>query len=76
MKILFITSSRLGDAVLSTSILHTLEKHDKNLDVTIVSGSLPANLFKAIPFCKKNHCDEKKIFLASLVSALEEGLPL
>ncbi|MBX9977216.1 MAG: glycosyltransferase family 9 protein [Alphaproteobacteria bacterium] len=62
MKILFITSSRLGDAILSTSILHYLEKKYPFLDVTVVCGSLPADLFRTIPFCSKVIILDKKPF--------------
>ncbi len=62
MKILFITSSRLGDAVLSTSILHYLEKKYPFLDVTVACGSLPADLFRDIPFCTNVIVIDKKPF--------------
>jgi ADP-heptose:LPS heptosyltransferase len=51
MNILFITSSRIGDAVLSTVILHYLEKKSPDLKVTVVCGELTTHLFKNIPFC-------------------------
>ena len=62
MKVLFISSSRLGDAILSTSVLHYLEKHYKHLEVTVACGKLPAPLFKSIPFCKEVHILEKKSY--------------
>jgi len=49
MRILFITSSRIGDAVLSTGLLaHLLERHP-GARVTVVSGPEPAELFAAVP---------------------------
>lgn len=45
MKILFITSTRIGDAVLSTSVLHRFLNDYPYADVTIACGSLPASLF-------------------------------
>ncbi len=60
MKVLFITSSRLGDAILSTSLLHYLEKKYPFLDVTVVCGSLPADLFRPIPFCSSVILMDKK----------------
>jgi len=49
MKILFITSTRIGDAVLSTGILnHLIETHE-NAEITLVCGPLPASLFEGFP---------------------------
>lgn len=49
MKILFITSNRIGDCVLSTGLLgHLLEMHD-GASVTIACGPVPAPLFRAVP---------------------------
>lgn len=47
--ILFITSNRLGDAVLSTGALaHVMEKWP-GVPVTVACGPLPAPLFEAVP---------------------------
>ncbi|NYZ16367.1 glycosyltransferase family 9 protein [Azospirillum sp. RWY-5-1] len=49
MRILFITSNRLGDAVLSTGLLaHLVERH-RDARVTVACGPLPAPLFRAVP---------------------------
>ncbi len=49
MKILFITSNRIGDCVLSTGLLaHLLEVHP-GASVTIACGPSPAPLFRAVP---------------------------
>ncbi len=49
MKILFITSTRIGDAVLSTGILnHLIQTHD-DADITLVCGPLPATMFEGFP---------------------------
>lgn len=49
MRILFITSTRIGDAILSTGLLNYLmEKHPK-AQVTIACGSLAAPLFQHFP---------------------------
>ncbi|AWK89245.1 glycosyltransferase family 9 protein [Azospirillum thermophilum] len=49
MRILFITSNRLGDAVLSTGLLaHLVERHP-GAALTIACGPLPAPLFRAVP---------------------------
>lgn len=49
VKILFITSNRIGDAVLSTGVLgHLLEAHPEAC-ITIACGPAPAPLFRAVP---------------------------
>ena len=49
VKILFITSNRIGDAVLSTGLLaYLLEKHP-DARVTVACGPAPAPLFHAVP---------------------------
>ncbi len=49
MNVLFITSSRIGDAVLSTGLLaHILQKHP-DARLTVVCGPLPAALFEGLP---------------------------
>ena len=61
-RILFITSNRLGDAVLSTGILNHLWQHEPDAKVTIACGHLPSSLFAGypllddlIPFRKEKH---------------------
>lgn len=49
MRILFITSNRLGDAVLSTGLLSHLIEHHPGARLTIACGPLPAPLFRAVP---------------------------
>lgn len=49
MNLLFITSTRLGDAIISTTVLnHVLEQHP-HARVTIACGRLPAALFEDLP---------------------------
>src|SRR5690348_11880497 len=49
MRILFITATRIGDAVLSTGLLgHLLERHPGAL-LTIAAGAPAAPLFAAVP---------------------------
>jgi ADP-heptose:LPS heptosyltransferase len=49
MTLLFITSTRIGDAVLSTGLLgHLIEAHP-GMRVTVACGALPAPLFQAVP---------------------------
>ena len=49
MKILFVTATRIGDAVLSTGILsHLLERHP-GARVTVAAGPVAAPLFEGVP---------------------------
>lgn len=47
---MFITSTRLGDAVLSAGLLQALHERYPNAKVTVVAGGLPAPLFRSCPF--------------------------
>lgn len=49
MNILFITASRIGDAVLTTGILDYLYKQYPEADYTIVCGPLCTSLFEGFP---------------------------
>lgn len=49
MKILFITSNRLGDAVLSTGLLDYMIKTYDDASITVACGTLPASLFEGMP---------------------------
>lgn len=49
MRILFITSNQLGDAVLSTGLLAHLVERYPSARFTVVCGDLPASLFGAAP---------------------------
>lgn len=49
MKVLFITSSRLGDAVLSTGLIDHIVTAYPAARLTIVCGSLPAPIFDGVP---------------------------
>lgn len=46
---LFVTSNRLGDAVLTTGILHYMIEQEPDIPVTVVCGALPADIFESIP---------------------------
>lgn len=49
MRILFITATRVGDAVLSTGLLkHLIDSHS-GARVTVACGSAAASLFEAVP---------------------------
>jgi heptosyltransferase III len=49
MKILFITSNRLGDAVLSTGLLSKLVERHPEARLTIACGPYASGLFRAVP---------------------------
>ena len=49
MSILFVTSTRVGDAVLSTGVLRRLLDQHPDHGVTIACGPAPASLFGAVP---------------------------
>lgn len=49
MNILFVTSTRIGDAVLSTGLLSHLVATHPGARITIACGPLPAPLFAAVP---------------------------
>ncbi|MGH1456945.1 MAG: glycosyltransferase family 9 protein [Alphaproteobacteria bacterium] len=48
-RILFITSSRIGDAVLSSGLLNYIYQHAPNAKVTIVCAPLVVSLFEGFP---------------------------
>lgn len=48
-RILFITSNRLGDAVLSTGVLNYILQNHPDAKVTVACGHLPATLFAGFP---------------------------
>ena len=49
MRVLFITATRLGDAVLSTGLLDHLLRHEPGARFTIVCGPVAAGLFERLP---------------------------
>lgn len=53
MKILFITHTRIGDAVMSTGLLRHLVETCPAARFTIVCGPLAAPLFAAVPNCDR-----------------------
>lgn len=52
-KILFITCSRIGDAVLTTSVLNYIHQEFPSAQVTIVVDPLPAPLFSNYPLLER-----------------------
>ncbi|MFN3460642.1 MAG: glycosyltransferase family 9 protein [Oceanibaculum sp.] len=62
MNLLFITSNRLGDAVLSMGLLSALAARHPDARITVVCGPLPAPLFahqpgvvRVLPLAKRRH---------------------
>jgi len=53
MRILFITSNRIGDAILSSGILSYLIERHKDARITIACGPLAASLFAHAPGVEK-----------------------
>lgn len=49
MRLLFVTSTRIGDAVLSTGLLSHLIDKNPGVSVTIACGAAAAPLFEAVP---------------------------
>ena len=68
MKILFITSTRIGDAVLSTALLdHLISKYPSAL-ITVACGPLPSPLFASIPRVERVIKINKKPFSSHWIS--------
>lgn len=59
-NILFITSTRLGDAVISTGILNHLLQTYPTAKFTIACGSVAAGIFERMPQCKQVLIMEKQ----------------
>ena len=62
MRILFITSTRVGDAILSTGLLDYLISMHPNARVTVACGGAAAALFEAVPRLEKIIILDKMIF--------------
>lgn len=60
MRILFITSNRLGDAILSTGVLKALVDHYHNANQVIACGPHAAGLFRAVPRFERAHVIRKR----------------
>ncbi len=62
MRILFVTATRIGDAVLSTGLLaHLIERHP-GARLTIAAGRIAAPLFAAVPRLERLLVIEKRRF--------------
>ena len=73
MNILFVTATRIGDAVLSTGLLgHLVERHP-GARLTIAAGPVAAPLFEAVPGLVQPHRHEKRRARRALARALPRG---
>lgn len=62
MRLLFITSTRIGDAVLSSGLLSHLIDHNQGLRVTVACGPAAAPLFEAVPGLERVIALNKRAF--------------
>ncbi len=62
MRILFITSTRVGDAILSTGLLNHLITENPGARVTVACGPAAAALFQAVPGLERVIVLEKMVF--------------
>ncbi len=60
MKLLFVTSTRIGDAVLSTSLLNYMIMRHPGIRITVACGAPAAGIFKTVPGIEKIIVVEKK----------------
>ena len=62
MRLLFITATRIGDAVLSTGLLGHLLERDPGVRVTVAVGRVSAPLFAAVPGLERILTIDKRPF--------------
>jgi heptosyltransferase III len=62
MRILFVTATRIGDAVLSTGLLGWLLDRHPEARIAIAAGPAAAPLFEAVPRCERVIVVEKRRF--------------
>ena len=62
MNILFVTATRVGDAVLSTGVLNYLIKTYPNARLTIACGPAAAPIFEAVPKLERLIILDKMLF--------------
>ena len=60
MRVLFVTSNRIGDTVLSTGILNHIIRHHPDARITLACGPAPARLFDETPNIKRLMIIEKE----------------
>jgi heptosyltransferase-3 len=62
MRILFITATRIGDAILSTGLLDHLVRTHPNAKITVVCGPAAEGLFEAAPNIERLIVMDKMVF--------------
>ena len=62
MRLLFITATRIGDAVLSTGLLRHLIEANPGVRVTVAAGRPAAPLFEAVPGLERTLVIDKRPF--------------
>lgn len=62
MRLLFITATRIGDAVLSTGLLDEMIRRRPGIRVTVAVGRLSAPLFAAVPGLERIHLIDKQSY--------------
>jgi heptosyltransferase-3 len=62
MKLLFITATRVGDAVLSTGLLNHIIESNPGIRVTVACGPAAVSLFEAVPHVGRVISIEKKAY--------------
>ena len=60
MRVLFVTSNRIGDTVLSTGILNHIIRHNPDARITLACGPAPARLFDETPNIERLMVIEKE----------------
>ena len=53
MKLLFITASRIGDAIITSGVLNDMIKSHPGIDVTVAAAPLTLPLFEGVPNLKR-----------------------
>lgn len=72
MRILFITATRIGDAVLSTGVLNELHRRHPHAAITVVCGPLAVSLFRRFPGVVDVIALAKRPFAAHWVSLWQQ----
>ena len=62
MKLLFVTSTRVGDAILSTGLLNKLIQDNPDVRITVACGPAAAPLFDAVPHLDRVIVLDKMLF--------------
>ena len=68
MNLLFISSNRLGDAIINIQVLNKFIRQFPNIKVTLVSGSLPMPLYEDYPNISSRISVVKKKFSSHWIS--------